>query len=105
MRPELTSSLAAETFLDHYWLREELIVFCRSESLPTTGSKQVLTDRIAHFLSTGEVLVTPKVSKKSGVMPSSFEPETRIGAGWRCNQELDSFLKYIWEQVSGLTGS
>jgi hypothetical protein len=46
--------LNSKTFREYYYLKEELITFCRNEGLSTSGGKIELIDRIAHFLDTGE---------------------------------------------------
>ena len=53
-RPELSNHLDKKTFKDYYYLKEELINFCRKNNLQTTGGKVELTERIANFLDTGE---------------------------------------------------
>ena len=53
-RPELNNKLDSKTFKEYYYLKEELIDFCRKNNLQTTGGKIELTDRISKFLDTGE---------------------------------------------------
>ena len=57
-RPDLNKELDGETFRSFYYLKEELVDFCRENNLPVSGGKIELTDRIACFLDTGEVLET-----------------------------------------------
>ena len=58
-RPELTRGLDSQTFREYYYLKEELLAFCRANHLPVSGGKQELTERIACFLDTGEVPQAP----------------------------------------------
>lgn len=69
VRPELTSALAASDFRSFYWLKEELIRFCRSQGLNTQGSKQELATRIAHYLATGDKSA-PVMRRIQGKIPS-----------------------------------
>lgn len=92
-RPNLSTSLSARDFLDFYWLKNELVAFCRANNLPTSGSKAELTERITHFLSTGEVPASPQVRQPPALMPHSFTRETVIQSGWRCSQELRQFFE------------
>ena len=55
-RPKLNKNLDAITFRSFYYLKQELADFCKENGLPTSGSKAELTDRIAYFLDTGNVL-------------------------------------------------
>lgn len=62
--PRLSTELNTETFRQYYYLKEELVCFCRDNGLQTTGSKAELTERIATYLSTGKSFITVKKSKK-----------------------------------------
>lgn len=53
-RPELSLNISVDTFKNYYYLKEELVDFCRQNGLQTSGSKQELTERIACFLETGK---------------------------------------------------
>ena len=56
-RSMLELGMDAKDFLRFHWLKSELVEFCRANGLPTGGSKGQLTERIAHFLRTGELLL------------------------------------------------
>lgn len=62
-RPCLTKELDGKTFREYYYLKEELVSFCRDHGLPTSGGKIEITNRIECFLNTGEVLNTKTESK------------------------------------------
>lgn len=67
--PDLTRTLSAEEFKQHYYDKKELIDFCRSFGISTGGQKNDLNSRVELFLRTGQVtVVTP--SKRS-VKPDS----------------------------------
>ncbi len=91
-RPNLTTSILVEDFNDFYWLKEELLDFCRREGLSGSGAKIDISKRIGHFLRTGEKL-SPKRRKKRGAMPENFTRETIIGSGWRCSQGIRNFFE------------
>lgn len=52
-RPPLVPEMPVADFIDYYWLKQELIDFCRLHGLKATGGKQAITRRIAHWLQTG----------------------------------------------------
>ncbi|GCF94918.1 hypothetical protein NRIC_28090 [Enterococcus florum] len=54
MRPILSKELPGKDFENYYYLKQELTDFCRQEGLQSSGSKEDLTKRISHFLTTGE---------------------------------------------------
>lgn len=63
-RPVLDKKLDSKTFREFYYLKEELVDFCRKNGLPTSGGKIEITDRIAYFLDTGKVMPVSAVRKK-----------------------------------------
>lgn len=91
-RPALNGEISANDFRSFYWLKEELLQFCRSEGISTQGSKKELESRIAHYLETGE-RGTAKTARPFSVMPQTLTLETLIGKGWRCNQTLRAFFQ------------
>ena len=73
-RPELSHDLDSRTFREYYYLKEELVVFCRNNHLPTSGGKQELTERITSFLDTGDVrqpAARPAVMRKNRCLISA----------------------------------
>jgi hypothetical protein len=95
-RPELTPDISPADFQDFYWLKEELVLFCRQQGLPTSGSKQVLAARIAGFLINGKtqaITANPQTRVVAGKMPANFNRETVIGNNWRCSEALRAFLE------------
>ena len=109
-RPLLNKQLNGDTFRKWYWLKEELVSFCRENNLPTNGSKTELTDRIAYFLDTGKVLSnenTKRVASKVALLTldSLIEPnivcsevhraffKEQIGASFSFNVAFQKWLK------------
>jgi len=92
-RPELNNQTSVDDFRDFYWLKEELVIFCRQYGLPTTGSKGEISARIEEFLTTGKIF-KPKVQRKATAdsMPSIFTRSTVLGSHWRCSQTLRAFF-------------
>ncbi|MBQ8922943.1 MAG: SAP domain-containing protein [Oscillospiraceae bacterium] len=91
-RPELSRDISAEVFRNYYYLKEELVKFCRKYDLQTTGSKQELTDRIAYFLETGE----KKKSSSKRIQAESIgeiTENTLIEANIVCSEKHRAFFK------------
>ncbi|MBR1750663.1 MAG: SAP domain-containing protein [Ruminococcus sp.] len=91
-RPELSREISAEVFRNYYYLKEELVKFCRKYDLQTTGSKQELTDRIAYFLETGE----KKKSSSKRIQTESIgeiTENTLIEANIVCSEKHRAFFK------------
>ena len=91
-RPDLNKALDVENFLQFYWLKEELVDFCRKNGLQTTGGKAELTERIALFLSTGER--AKKIHKtKRNKFPDIITLDTKIEENFVCSEKHRKFYK------------
>lgn len=91
-RPDLNRNLDGSTFRSFYYLKEELVTFCRENGLPASGGKLELTDRIAFFLDTGKVLpVTAKVKSKRRT--GAISEETKIEPDFVCSEAHRAFFK------------
>jgi len=64
-RPILTDTIAVEVFKEHYWLKSELVEFCRRNLISSVGLKMEISDRIDFFLKTGQILI-PKATEYLG---------------------------------------
>lgn len=91
-RPELNQDLDHELFQDFYYLKEELVDFCRKNKLSTSGGKLELTKRIAHFLETGEELREATIKKKATPV-SVITEATKIEANFVCSECHRAFFK------------
>ncbi len=92
-RPELNAQISPEDFQAFYWLKEELVAFCRTEGLSTLGGKAELTARILAYLQNGAILVPARSPRRAGAMPEQFTPEMVIGQNWHCSQALRAFFE------------
>lgn len=94
-RPVLDKKLDSKTFRDFYYLKEELVDFCRKNNLPVSGGKLELTDRIAYFLDTGEILSSSVVKKKVTVISNiaNINEDTKIETDFVCSEQHRAFFK------------
>lgn len=91
-RPDLNTKLDAETFRSFYYLKEELVSFCRENNLPVSGGKLELTDRIACFLDTGKVIET-STKRKATVDVGVITEDTVIEANIVCSEKHRAFFQ------------
>ncbi len=77
-KPILNKTISIKDFKDNYWLKKELIDFCREIGINQSGGKLDIVARIERFLETGEV-ITVSSQKKS---------ETSSNFDWN-NEELN----------------
>ena len=91
-RPNLDIKLNSKTFKEYYYLKEELIDFCRKNNLQTTGGKIELTERIANFLDTGERTYKTHNIRKN-VMNHEITLNTIIEENFVCSEKHRAFYK------------
>ena len=91
-RPELSKGLDGATFRSFYYLKQELVDFCRENGLPASGGKIELTARIAYFLDTGKVLVDP-ARNRSTVNVGMITEDTKIEKNIVCSEKHRAFFR------------
>lgn len=91
-RLDLNEKLDGETFRSYYYLKKELVDFCRENNLPVSGGKVELTDRIACFLDTGKVLET-SAKRKATIDVGLITENTRIESNIVCSEKHRAFFK------------
>lgn len=91
-RPALDKNLDSKTFRSFYYLKEELVEFCRKNGLPVSGGKIEITDRIAYFLDTGKIIPATAMKKKTAKILNITE-NTEIEADFVCSEIHRAFFK------------
>lgn len=90
-RPDLNKELDGEIFRSFYYLKEELVNFCRENNLPVSGGKIELTDRIAYFLDTGKVSEA-STKRKTTVNIGLITEDTKIEHNIVCSEKHRAFF-------------
>ena len=91
-RTSLDIKLDSKTFKEYYYLKEELIDFCRKNNLQTTGGKLELTERIAKFLDTGERTYETHNARKTAII-DEITLDTIIEENFVCSEKHRAFYK------------
>ena len=91
-RPELNKKLDSKTFREYYYLKEELIDFCRKNNLQTTGSKIELTDRISKYLDTGERIFKSYDTRRTKII-DEITLDSVIEDNFVCSEKHRAFYK------------
>ncbi len=95
-RPILDKKISIQDFKDFYWLKNELIKFCRNNGISYVGGKIEITNRIIEYLETGKI-TKPKTTRQKK-LPKPTTPltlETIIGVDYRSYKEKKEFFKSI----------
>ena len=92
-RPILNKHLHHETFRSYYYLKEELLSFCKEHKLPTSGSKIELTNRIAYYLETGNIQPSIKKGIVKAKQQSDIDETTLIEDHFVCSQKHREFFE------------
>jgi dTDP-glucose pyrophosphorylase len=91
-RPNLNKGLDKKIFRSFYYLKTELVDFCRENNLPTSGGKIEITDRVAYFLETGNAIPASKTIKSTTNVGAICE-DTEIEADFVCTEKHRAFFK------------
>lgn len=91
-RPELNSSIDIEDFKNYYYLKDELVDFCRKNELQTSGSKLEIIERIEKFLKTGERIFEKKQYKKKTNLEELIL-DSLIEENFVCSEKHREFYK------------
>ncbi len=97
-RPILNKNLSSDDFKNFYWLKKELVVFCRIHGISTSGGKIEITERIKKFLETGIAEKNPtvkktKVSSKFNWNTENLSTETFITDSYKNTENVRQFFK------------
>lgn len=96
MRPDLDKNITLENFHDFYWLKTELILFCRENRLSVTGGKKELERRIEKFLTTGErCSQETKKSKTTCTKTSKISLNTRLEESYKNDAVNRAFFQSV----------
>ena len=98
-RIKLCKEMSSKDFLDYYYLKEEMVIFCKQEGLKTNGQKGDLKKRIAHYLDTGEKLELQIEKKVKDV--DVFTLDTKIELPFTFSEKKRAFFKeYLGDNFS-----
>ena len=96
-RPVLNLELSAETFRQYYYLKEELVDFCRKNDLQATGSKTELAERISIFLESGKRTQAEHKTRKPQSIGKATSGEIKldniIEENFVCSEKHRAFFK------------
>lgn len=95
-RPNLDENISIKDFQEFYWLKAELLDFCRKVGLKRTGSKIEITENIHSFLSTGQKPTTiskPKLASKFDWNNASLSLQTQITDNYKNTENVRLFFE------------
>jgi hypothetical protein len=94
-RPNLNKTISLTDFNEFYWLKEELIDFCKTVGISTSGGKIAIADRIRHYLQTGEIPAVPTKPQRKSRFNWDTEPlttETVITDNYKNGENVRNFF-------------
>ena len=101
-RPGLRAGLDAAVFARYYYLKDELVRFCRASGISAAGDKATLTHRVETFLRSGsaaddEAASGRRQAPRTNARPRGVDPslDAVIGADFRCSQLQRAFFEAI----------
>lgn len=91
-RSDLGNNLDSKTFKEYYYLKEELLDFCRKNDLQTTDGKLELTERITNFLDTGKRTHKANTTRRTKIV-DEITLDTIIEENFVCSEKHRKFYK------------
>lgn len=96
-RPKLDKNTSPKDFKDFYWLKKELVLFCKDYNIISSGGKIEIANRIIHFLETGERIksVKDKIDKPKSNFDWNSERlhlETKITDNYKNTENVRAFF-------------
>lgn len=94
-RPILNKEISLDDFENFYWLKEELVSFCRKNGVNTVGAKIDIANRIKSFLSDGTIMKSvekKKVISKFNWNSSKLMLTTKITDNYKNTENVRSFM-------------
>ncbi len=91
-RPDLDNNTDSKIFKEYYYLKKELIEFCRKNNLQTTGSKLELIERISNFLDTGKRTYKTYTIRKTKII-DEITLDMIIEENFVCSEKHRAFYK------------
>lgn len=95
-RPKLDENISIENFQNYYWLKKELVDFCRNLGINKSGGKIDISYRIEQYLKTGEKIVhsgKEKSISKFNWNSTKLDLNTLITDNFSCTENVRSFFK------------
>ncbi len=95
MRPELNKIIPLNDFQNFYWLKSELVSFCKTHGISAAGGKIEITGRIEHFLATGEIVGAagkPIPTSKFDWNNSVLNLNTKLTDNYKNTENVRAFL-------------
>ncbi len=95
-KPILDKEMSVEDFNDFYWLKKELVAFCRTIGLPSSGGKIEISNRIRTYLLTGEIVKQekhkPKIQSKFDWANEVLTKDTLITDNYKNGANVRNFF-------------
>ncbi|MEQ9301354.1 MAG: DUF6434 domain-containing protein [Cyclobacteriaceae bacterium] len=97
-RPKLDNHISIKDFREFYWLKKELLAFCREEGLKKTRSKLEIATRIGHYITTGNKKMERRTFRSAPTsrfdwQSAELSPETRITDNYRNTENVRLFFE------------
>lgn len=92
-RPDLKIGLNANEFNQFYYLKEELVSFCRDNGIATIGGKVEISERNYIYLDTGIKVENVKKMLIQNNAPEILSLDTRIETNIKCSETHRAFFK------------
>jgi hypothetical protein len=94
-RPELNDKISIDDFRNFYRLKEELVKFCKSKGINTSGGKLEIAERITTYLATGRIIKTINKAANTSKFDwnnAAMNADTKITDNYKNTENVRKFM-------------
>ncbi len=97
-KPILDKNISVTDFKDYYWLKKELIKFCKVMGISSYGGKIEISDRIISFLENGKLIINANKEKLKTISnfnwnTEKLEKNTLVTDNYKNTENVRKFFK------------
>ncbi len=95
-RPKLDRTISLDDYLNYYWLKKDLVQFCKEIGINSDGWKLEIHERIVDYLSNNVIQKrTVKIAKKKSDDINELRLDMVVTESFKRNPKTTAFLKSI----------
>jgi hypothetical protein len=94
-RPELKSTISLNDFQNFYWLKTELVAFCKTNGISASGGKNEIVCRIEQFLATGKYdlpLKKANITSNFDWKNAALQLNTKLTDNYKNTENVRAFM-------------
>jgi hypothetical protein len=95
IKPKLNKAISVYDFQNFYWLKAELVSFCRANGINASGSKSEIAGKIEQYLATGKISsssVKPVITSNFDWKNAELNLNTKLTDNYKNTENVRAFM-------------